>query len=403
MKKLIALLLAVCLIGVAVVGYVTMNKEKQAETPVESIVEPVPADPTAGEPAQQEPTEEAPLQVKTLDFESIYALHDPDETVLTIAGQEIPWRDYFYFYYSEASQMDQQFELMQHYGYSMGWEDQADEEGHSYADLVPLYAEESLRQLITIENVAEENGVTLSEEEEAALQEQHQGNITRVCGEEATEEDFYEYLQGVYLRPELYWRMNRANLLYQNSYRQLYGENGELLTDEEALAYMEEQGLLSANHILIATVDLTTGEALAEGIVEEKTALAQQIAEELQEIEEDEARIARFLELKEQYCEDGGDYVFGSGVMVPEFEEGPRALENYQVSDPILTQYGYHIILRRPLDADAEVVTTSGSGLTGRSMAANVLFGERMQDYLESLPVEPVNGFQAPVLMDYYG
>lgn len=398
MKKILVLLLAVCVIGAGVAGCAGQTREP-AETSVEAVPDPATEAP-APEEAPQAAEEAAP--VKTLDLDAIYALHDPDETVLTIAGQEIPWQDYYYFYYSEASQLAQQFEMMQYYGYAMGWSDTADEEGHSYADVVPLYAEESLRQLITIENFAAEHGVTLSEEEEEQLREQHQSNITNYCGEGATEEDFNTFLAKIYLRPELYQRLNRANRLYQDSYTQLYGENGQLLAAEEALRCMEELGLISANHILIATIDLTTREALSDEAVQEKTALARQIAGELQAIEDAEARVARFLELKEQYCEDGGDYVFGSGVMVKEFENGARALEEYQVSDPILTEYGYHIILRRPLDVDAAVTTSSGSNQTGRSMAATTLFNEQMEAFLESVTAEPVNGFQAPVLLDYY-
>lgn len=44
-------------------------------------------------------------------------------------------------------------------------------------------------------------------------------------------------------------------------------------------------------------------------------------------------------------AEDGGDLGwFGSGKMVPEFEEAAYALEDNKFSDPIKTQNGYHII-----------------------------------------------------------
>jgi parvulin-like peptidyl-prolyl isomerase len=59
-----------------------------------------------------------------------------------------------------------------------------------------------------------------------------------------------------------------------------------------------------------------------------------------------------FAKLAEQYSIDGsrrrgGDLgFFGRGVMVKEFEAAAFSLEKGQVSGPIKTQFGYHIIKR---------------------------------------------------------
>ena len=201
----------------------------------------------------------------------------------------------------------------------------------------------------------------------------------------------------------MYWRLVRFPYLHENCYTQLYGENGEKLEEQEVIRWMEDNGILSANHILIATIDLATGEALEEAVVAEKTALALQIAQELQAIEDPEEREARFLELKEQYCEDGGDYVFGPGVMVQEFYDGAMALEVHQVSGPIQSAYGYHIILRRPLYADDLIFAGPYSeSLSGRENAASALYNARLTELIEDAVVEYAPGFEAPVLMDYY-
>ena len=61
---------------------------------------------------------------------------------------------------------------------------------------------------------------------------------------------------------------------------------------------------------------------------------------------------ANFAKMAEKYTQDpgskstGGEYVFGSGRMVPEFEQGVRALKPGEISGLVQTQYGFHILMR---------------------------------------------------------
>ena len=395
MKKLFIGLLVLGILVIGVLGFT--NSDLLAETDKTAA----PAEPveTAAEPADQAEAaaEEAQVQAGGVDYEAIYALHAPEEVVMTIDGKDVTWQDYFYAFYNQAQGMEQTFQMYQSYGMAMGWDSQANEAGQTFADLVDESAEKTMRSLITMESLAEEKGVTLNEEEEAQLEAEHKDNISYFCGENGTEEDLYAKLETMYLSKGFYSRLIRHSYLTQAILR----TEGEQLSDEEVLSWMEENGILSANHILIGTMNLSTGEALDEAQVEERTALAQQIAQELRAIEEPAEREKRFLELKEQYCEDGGDYVFGPGVMVEEFYNGTQALAEGEVSEPVQSTYGYHIILRRPLKADDNVMSAGGTQSAREAMVSERM-DQMLQDRMDQQVVEYAPGFQAPKILDYY-
>ena len=65
----------------------------------------------------------------------------------------------------------------------------------------------------------------------------------------------------------------------------------------------------------------------------------------------DNATEDNFADLAKQYSEgpssvNGGDLGwFGEGVMVAPFEQAAFNLEVGEISEPVLTQFGYHLIL----------------------------------------------------------
>lgn len=412
MKKWIIGLLVLCL---AVVVVIALSGDKLFTEPVQmpeatpqvydALQTPAPTQTAEAEtalPADEEPAAEEPAaEEKTVDYDAIYALHEPDEVVLTVDGKPITWQDYFYAYFSQGTNMEQQFQMYQNYGMALGWESQADEEGRTFADLVPQLAEQNLRRVITAESVAEEQNIRMLPEEEEEIQAAHQENIEYFCGENGTEEELFQELwEQRYLTEDFYWRVLRFGPLTEATRRSLYGNDGMRLNDKQVEEWMDLSGFLSANHILIPTVDLSTGEALDEATVAEKTELARQIAAELQAIEDPAERETRFLELKEQHDADGGAYVFGPGVMVQEFYDGTLALEPGQVSDPVQSSYGFHVILRRPIHAD-DVITTSEGNFVARSMMADELFTRMMTERMEAQVVEYAEGFEAPSILNY--
>lgn len=394
MKKFVVLLVVLCLAFAVALGFLGRS--------------PMPL--TGDETAAQTPAAETatPVEVETLDYEALYALHDPAEVVMIVDGKDVTWGEYFSWLYMSAMQTEQYFVAMANYGVPLKWSDPVGEDGSTYADSAIAGGENTIRQLMTILGYAESQGVEASQETLDAVQAQRDSDKLATVGEEGTEEDFAAYLRSLYRSEEAYQRATMANYLNLQHYTDTYGANGEKVSDDQALGYLEENGYLYANHILLTTMDLQTGEALEEAAVAEKEAQAQALAEELQAIQDPEQLVKRFLELKEEYDEDTGKtaypdgYVFLPGEMVAEFEEGVKALADYGVSQPVKTSYGYHVILRLPLTADTVVsYDSTGAAVTGRSLFASFDYAAGLDAYLQNLSMEYVNDFQAPDLSKY--
>ena len=142
-----------------------------------------------------------------------------------------------------------------------------------------------------------------------------------------------------------------------------------------------------------AIEDTTGGQEVdalrAAHILVNDSALAQRLHQELMGLS-GEAQRVRFWEMVRAYGEDPGmethpdGYTFALDVMVPEFTAGTQALAFYEISAPIRSEFGYHIILRLPIPAGAEVMLRDGSTTiaTGDSVTPPALQGVNIADLL---------------------
>ena len=246
---------------------------------------------------------------------------------------------------------------MQYYtGSSINWDDTLSD-GMSVADYVKASVLSSVKQHLVLENLANKYGVTLTEGQESAMADSDQTYIDQYGSEEAFEEEIAK----LGMRRETYDRVARSNYLYQNLY-ELYNTEGSALyaSDEDLAVYAADQNYITADHILLSTKDLTTGEALTDEQKAEKKALAEEIKQKLDACEGDlDELTALFQELADQYSEDPGretyptGYTFTTGSMVQEFEDAAYALSEGEVSEVVESSLGYHILLRLPLDKSA--------------------------------------------------
>lgn len=398
MKKQLALILALCLALTALVGCGSSADTDTAEPAETETAAEAPVDETAAEAEESEPVE-----VKVVDYAALYASHDPDEVVATANSHDIPWGEYFYWYYTQVSQMDNYFaQMSSYYGINYGWNDPVSEDSdETFAELASENTEVMLRQFYGIEGYAEKNKIALTDGDKALVDERVEEDKLSLCGEGATEDDFNKKLGEIYISRELYDRMCRIDKLYSRGMADKYGEDGEKVSDKEALAFLDDNGYLSASHILLMTTNPTTGEALSEDEVAEKKEQAEKIAEELAAIKDEKKLTARFAELKEKYDEDTGKtyypdgYVFTEGTMVTEFEDAVKAMKAGEVSEVVESPYGYHVIMRLAPSAD-RTVSYSSDGTTAysaRYICASQQYSDEVESFVNSVNLSVKDGF----------
>lgn len=275
---------------------------------------------------------------------------------------------------------------MQYYGGgALDW-DYVMSDGTAMPDYIKNDVLTTVKQELVIENLAEKYGVELTDEQLSAMESDEQGFIEQYGGEEG----FDAELAKLGLRRETYERITRTNYLYQDLYK-LYLTEGSALyaSNEDLAAYAAAQGYITADHILLTTVDTATGEALSDEAIAEKKALAEELAEKLKNYTGDDLA-SYFAELADEYSEDPGrasnptGYTFTTGSMVQEFEDAAYALDEGAVSDIVESRFGYHILLRLPLDKD-----------TAAESVREAYFSDFIDKQLESAKVATSKQFDA--------
>ena len=386
MKKMIIGLVAVLLVFGA---FMTLN---QKNMPAAATPAPVAVTPDA--------TPEPP-EVHGLDYAAIRALHDPAETAITLEDETLNWGFYADFLRTNGLQYENYFRQMgAYYGIAADWNGSTgDGSGQTYAQALLTDTSDTLASFMSIHAFAKEQGVSLDEEAQKALEPEQMA--IDICGEGATLEQLAETLEeGSHMTIEGFRYYSESVGLYSALYEALYGAQGEKLSEEEIIKTLEDEGYVSAHHILFMTIDPMTGKELEEKDIAEKLEKANKLAAELRAIKDSEELVKRFTELKAEYCEDTGKtlypdgYTYTPGTMVTEFEDTVNAQKVYEISDPVKTSYGYHIIMRLPLRADSLLFSVQGDPATARVTVAQNAITKTLDDYFAAHPATFLEGLE---------
>lgn len=316
MKKTLVMLLALVLSISLLAGCNTQDAEN---------------DETQDETQDQETNNDGGEDVTATDFN--------DEVVITVNDQEIMLSEInFWTYY---------YKSMYEGSYGISDWDMEMGEGLTLEDAIKDTIKGVSIQGVVMEDLANEYGLELSEEKKQEYM--NQASTIYESFDPAVMEQYGFDLETI------------ESVMHQTGLSELVFEEmtKDVEIDEEALqtaveadpTYIDIMNVgvdnysdqVRARHILISTVDQATNQPLEADAI----AAAKEKAEDLLERAKDGED---FATLATENTEDpgsketGGEYTFGRGQMVPEFEEAAFNLEEGEISDLVATSYGYHII-----------------------------------------------------------
>lgn len=236
----------------------------------------------------------------------------------------------------------------------------------SYSDNVAELAKKQLAYIAVCEQQMAAKGLEITQEqidEQFKLQEDLIGGDIQL---NAT-------LKELGLTRDQYADFIRMNLMI-NALNEAY-----IADNPDAARQKFDQDYLRCKHVLVKTVDDNNQELEGQ---DELKAKAEDIAKRAKAGEDFDALIKEYNEDPGMESNPDG-YVFAEGEMVTEFYEGTKALAYDQVSDPIKTSYGWHIIKRLPLrDEDFE---------SKKSDIEQALFSEQADSWQAQAKIEPTD------------
>jgi len=278
-----------------------------------------------------------------------------DKIVMTVGETEVPAELYFYWVCYVCSSLEYNI-LSEYSNYGMygSWSDRET----MTADWTSTYAnkplmeyalsqaEDTIKYYMSIEEMAAEKNAGLTTANKVDIENTFRQAVAEMGGGD----EFLNYLKMLGIDRESFDRISAASYLYMNLLDQVFQEGSDLyLTDEAYNNYATY-----ADHILVATQNMQSGERLTQQQMVEKYQLADEL---LQQIRAADDPIAKFEELANEYSEDPTreqnptGYIYTAGSMVAEFEEAASMLKPGEISEPVQSDYGWHIILRRDLEA----------------------------------------------------
>lgn len=284
-----------------------------------------------------------------------------EDTVMTVNGTAVSFDEYMAGLNQAVSELE---DLYQSYsGTSVDWDGKfLFDDTVTNLEWCLKRAGQQVARYRVVEQKAKEMGVTLTDEQTTAIDDQIQNIKDQyVTSDDNADTQLQAFFASYGYTEDSYRERCRLNYLYSDLFTEIYGEQGSKLSDDKVQAYAEENDYITSAHILLLTSETVTdadgkssSKELSDEQKAEKKAKAEELCAELKAITDDTERWTRFKELMNEYSEDTGlpqfpeGYCFTKGSMVTEYDDASRALKEYEVSDVVESQFGYHVIMRLP-------------------------------------------------------
>lgn len=256
---------------------------------------------------------------------------EKNAVVLTVDGVEFTAEEYAVSFLYNQNRVDS---MMSMYGQQTSANVTDESDRQTYSENIATLAKQQLTYMAVCEKQMEAQGLTVEDSDIDAQMAKFEGQMGGA-------DQVDEYLKGVGLTREQYSDLARLNVMI-SKLRAAYLE-----ANPNAARERFDQTYMRCKHVLIKTVDDNKKELENQDELKAK-AEAEEVASRAKAGEDFDALI-------KEYNEDPGmesspeGYVFTEGEMVDEFYQGTKALEIGGISDPIKSNYGWHIIQRLPL------------------------------------------------------
>ena len=315
-----------------------------------------------------------------IDFDAAIASFPPDTVMIRAGELTVTWANLFVFLFSSVSEFAQFYPMGIDWSEDLGF-------GIPFSDLVLEYSTDEALSFLTFEFGANVHGITPDETDLEDFNTDLENLIDAYGGKEALELSLRE--NGGFYSYDVFEDLLRIEMLRTLLLEDLYGEGGADFPDERIAEFAAKNDFMMAKHILILHSE--------HGDSEDALSEIEDIFSQLTAKVGSDDFFDFFDELMREHSEDPGSfmsypdgYLFEPVDMVSSFSAATLALEEGEMSDIVESEYGYHIILRVPIDYDLIPLGIAGTGgqTTLRHLAVYEDFEALMEEWRSAMNIE---------------